>query len=55
MKKIGVKKPGELALSCNVATDRLVYEDVRGLSATEPCREFRIWGCIKPKDVGTPS
>ena len=25
-----------LARSCNVATDRLVYHDVRGLSATEP-------------------
>ena len=29
--------PGSLARSCNVATDRLVYQDVRGLSTTEPC------------------
>jgi hypothetical protein len=41
-----------LALSCNVATDRLVYEDVRGLSTTETCSKAWIWGCIKPKDAG---
>ena len=29
----------------NVATDRLVYQDVRGLSAAEPCLRGRIWGC----------
>ena len=28
--------PGSLARSCNFATNRLVYQDVRGLSATEP-------------------
>ena len=27
--------PGSLARSCNVATDRLVYQDLHGLSATE--------------------
>ena len=37
-----------------VANDRLVYQDVCGLSATEPCLRARIWGCIKPKDTGTP-
>ena len=47
-------QPGSLAGICNVATDRLVYQDVRGLSATEPCVKARIWGCIKPKDTGTP-
>jgi hypothetical protein len=43
---------GELALSCNVATDRLVYQDVRDLSTTEPCSKALIWGRIKPKDGG---
>jgi hypothetical protein len=47
--------PGELALSCNVATDRLVNYDVRGLSTTEPCSKAWIWGRIKPKDAGMPS
>ena len=46
--------PGSLARTCNVATDRLVYQDVRGLSATEPCPRARIWGRMKPKDNGTP-
>ena len=45
-----------LARTCNVATDRLVYQDVRlyvrGLSATEPCRGFRIGGRTMPKDAG---
>ena len=45
---------GSLARTCNVATGRLVYQDVRGLSATEPCPKAWIWGCIKPKDTGTP-
>ena len=40
--------------TCNVATDRLVYQDIRGLSATEPCPRARIWGHIKPKNTGTP-
>ena len=47
------QQPGSLARTCNVATDRLVYQDVRGLSATEPCPKARIWGRIKPKDTGT--
>ena len=46
------QEPGSLARTCNVATDRLVYQDVRGLSATEPCRGFRIGGCTMPKDAG---
>ena len=41
-----------MARSCNVATDRLVYQDIRGLSAKEPCLKGRIWGCTKPKDAG---
>ena len=41
------KKPGSLARTCNVATDRLVYQDVCGLSATEPCPKAQIWGSIK--------
>ena len=47
-------QPGSLARTCNVTTDRLVYQDVRGLSATEPCPRAQIWGRIKPKDTGTP-
>ena len=39
---------GSLARTCNVATDRLVYKDVRGLSTTEPCPRAQIWGRIKP-------
>ena len=35
---------GSLARTCNVATDRLVYQDVLGLFATEPCPRARIWG-----------
>ena len=45
-------KPGSLARTCNVATDRLVYEDVRGLSATETCPGIQIQGRTKPKDAG---
>ena len=48
------KMLGSLARSCNVVTDRLVYQDVRGLSATETRPSVRIWGRIKPKDAGTP-
>ena len=48
------KMLGSLARTCNVATDRLVYQDVCGLSATEPCPKAQIWGSIKPKDTGTP-
>ena len=43
---------GSLVRSCNVTTDRLVYQDVHGMSATEPCPKGRIWGCTKPKDAG---
>ena len=46
--------PGSLARTCKVATDRLVYQDVRGLSATEPCPKAQIWGRIWTKDIGTP-
>ena len=46
------KLPGSLARTCNVATDRLVYQDVRGLSATEPCPGLRIGGRTMPKDAG---
>ena len=58
-KKTGISRLEEfehilLARTCNVATDRLVYQDVHGLSATEPCLRARIWGRIKPKDTGTP-
>ena len=41
-------QPGSLARSCNVATDRLVciwYQDVCGLSATEPRPGGQIWVC----------
>ena len=41
-----------MARSCNVATDRLVYQDVSGLSATEPCPRGWIWASTKPKDAG---
>ena len=34
--KRSTRKIGSLARSCDVATDRLVYQDVRGLSTTEP-------------------
>ena len=43
---------GSLARSCNVATDRLVYQDARGLSAAETCPGFRIGGRTKSKDAG---
>ncbi len=43
---------GSLARSCNVATDRLVYQDARGLSAAETWLGFRIGGRTKPKDAG---
>ena len=47
------QQPGSLARTCNVATDRLVYQDVRGLSATEPCRRLGFGAAlIKPKDAG---
>ena len=49
-----LKKLGSLARTCNVATDRLFYQDVRGLSAAEPCPKARIWDRIKLKDTGTP-
>ena len=45
-------KPGSLARTSNVATDRLVYQDVRGLSATEPCPRLWIGGRTMPKDAG---
>ena len=35
-----------------IATDRLVYEDVRGLSATETCPGIQIQSRTKPKDAG---
>ena len=44
-------KPGSLARTCNVATDRLVYQDVLGLSATEPCPGLQIGGLSMPKDA----
>ena len=31
---------------------RLVYQDVRGLSATETCPRARICGCTMPKEAG---
>ena len=49
---IGKIMPGSLARTCNVATDRLVYQDVCGLSATEPCLGLRIGGRTMPKDAG---
>ncbi len=41
-----------MARSCNVATDRLVYQDARGLSAAETWLGFRIGGRTKLKDAG---
>ena len=41
-----------LARTCNVATDRLVYQYVNGLSATEPFPGLRIGGRTMPKDAG---
>ena len=41
-----------MARTCNVATDRLVYHDVRGLSATEPGPGLQISGRTMPKDAG---
>ena len=43
---------GSLARTCNVPTDRLVYQDVRGLSATESCPGLRIGSRTMPKDAG---
>ena len=40
-----------LARSCNVATDRLEYQDARGLSAGETWPGFRIGGCTMPRDA----
>ena len=39
---------GSLARTCNVATDRLVYQDVRGLSTTEPYWHTKGAGPGKP-------
>ena len=44
--------PGSLARSCNVATDRLVYQDVCGLSATEPCRGLGFGAALSPRMLG---
>ena len=43
---------GSLARSCNVATDRLVYQDVCGLSATEPCRVLGFGAALSPRMLG---
>ena len=54
-------EPGSLARTCNVASDRLLYQDVHGFSATESCPQQNLvqrlgFGAalIKPKDTGTP-